>query len=110
MLLPLAQILSEDYSKAVFLCADRTLCFHARFGSYHKTRVPRCDEPTTACVCGVACEAYALHQLHSMWSWNGRVAWAGLGGTWRTAPSRPSCSWWAARPRCGASAWRRGAS
>jgi ribosome biogenesis protein ENP2 len=25
----------------VFLCTDRTVCFHARFGSYHKTRVPR---------------------------------------------------------------------
>eukprot|EP00197_Chlamydomonas_leiostraca_P004092 CAMPEP_0202871522 /NCGR_PEP_ID=MMETSP1391-20130828/18922_1 /ASSEMBLY_ACC=CAM_ASM_000867 /TAXON_ID=1034604 /ORGANISM="Chlamydomonas leiostraca, Strain SAG 11-49" /LENGTH=663 /DNA_ID=CAMNT_0049552351 /DNA_START=89 /DNA_END=2076 /DNA_ORIENTATION=- len=35
------QILTEDYSKAVFLCTDRTVCFHARFGSYHKTRVPR---------------------------------------------------------------------
>lgn len=30
------QLLSEDYSKAVFLCCDRTLCFHARFGSYYK--------------------------------------------------------------------------
>ncbi|MEW5309813.1 MAG: hypothetical protein WDW38_001668 [Sanguina aurantia] len=35
------QILTEDYSKAVFLCADRTLCFHARFGGYTKTRVPK---------------------------------------------------------------------
>lgn len=35
------QILSEDYSKAVFLCDDRRLDFHAKFGSYHKTRVPR---------------------------------------------------------------------
>ncbi|KAK9809324.1 hypothetical protein WJX73_004781 [Symbiochloris irregularis] len=34
------QILTDDYSKAAFLCADRTLCFHARFGAYHKTRVP----------------------------------------------------------------------
>lgn len=25
------QILSEDYSKAVFLCADRSLNFHARW-------------------------------------------------------------------------------
>ncbi len=29
-------LLSDDYSKAVFLCCDRTLCFHARFGSYYK--------------------------------------------------------------------------
>lgn len=30
------QILSDDYSKAVFLCADRSLLFHARFGGYYK--------------------------------------------------------------------------
>lgn len=35
------QILTEDYSKAAFLCADRTLSLHARFGSYYTTRVPR---------------------------------------------------------------------
>ena len=35
------QILSEDYSKAVFLCRDRSLQFHAKFGAYHSTRIPR---------------------------------------------------------------------
>ncbi|KAI8105935.1 hypothetical protein M9434_000514 [Picochlorum sp. BPE23] len=35
------QILSEDYSKAVFLCADRSLHFHAKFGAYYRVRVPR---------------------------------------------------------------------
>eukprot|EP00200_Dunaliella_tertiolecta_P014606 CAMPEP_0202392444 /NCGR_PEP_ID=MMETSP1127-20130417/92376_1 /ASSEMBLY_ACC=CAM_ASM_000462 /TAXON_ID=3047 /ORGANISM="Dunaliella tertiolecta, Strain CCMP1320" /LENGTH=682 /DNA_ID=CAMNT_0048994951 /DNA_START=66 /DNA_END=2111 /DNA_ORIENTATION=- len=35
------QILTEDYSKAAFLCADRSVCLHARFGSYYKLRVPR---------------------------------------------------------------------
>ena len=35
-----AQILSEDYSKVAFLCADRSIVFHAKFGAYHKTRVP----------------------------------------------------------------------
>lgn len=35
------QVLSQDYSKAVFLGFDRTLDFHARFGTYHKTRIPR---------------------------------------------------------------------
>lgn len=35
------QILSEDYSKAVFLCADRSLHFHAKFGGYYRVRVPR---------------------------------------------------------------------
>lgn len=29
-------ILSEDYSKCVFLCADRTVNFHAKFGAYYK--------------------------------------------------------------------------
>jgi hypothetical protein len=35
------QILGEDYSKAAFLCDDRSLRFHARFGAYYKLRVPR---------------------------------------------------------------------
>jgi hypothetical protein len=35
------QILSDDYSKVAFLCADRSVAFHARFGSYFKTRTPR---------------------------------------------------------------------
>jgi hypothetical protein len=30
------QILSDDYSKAAFLCADRSISFHARFGGYCK--------------------------------------------------------------------------
>lgn len=35
------QILSEDYSKAAFLCADRCIAFHAKYGAHHKTRVPK---------------------------------------------------------------------
>lgn len=35
------QILSEDYSKAVFLCMDRSLNFHARGGQHFATRVPK---------------------------------------------------------------------
>lgn len=35
------QILTTDYSKAVFLCEDRSLRFHARFGAYYQLRVPR---------------------------------------------------------------------
>jgi ribosome biogenesis protein ENP2 len=35
------QILGDDYSKLAFLCADRTLQFHARFGAYYKTRIPK---------------------------------------------------------------------
>jgi hypothetical protein len=37
----LLQVLSDDYSKVVFLCSDRSLSFHARFGTYFKTRTPR---------------------------------------------------------------------
>lgn len=35
------EILTDDYSKLAFLCADRSVCFHARFGAYFKTRIPR---------------------------------------------------------------------
>ena len=34
-------ILSDDYSKMAFLCADRSVVFHAKFGNYYKTRFPR---------------------------------------------------------------------
>lgn len=36
----LLQILSDDYSKAAFLCTDRSIHFHAKFGAYYSTRVP----------------------------------------------------------------------
>lgn len=39
--LPLVQILSEDYSKCVVLCTDRSLNFHARGGQHFATRVPK---------------------------------------------------------------------
>ena len=35
------QILTEDFSKAAFLCADRSLHLHARYGAHFRTRVPR---------------------------------------------------------------------
>ena len=34
-------ILSEDYSKLAFACADRTIEFHAQYGKHYKTRVPK---------------------------------------------------------------------
>ena len=43
------QILSEDYSKAVFLCADRSLNFHAKFGAYYKMRVPKFGRDLAYC-------------------------------------------------------------
>ncbi len=36
-----AQILTEDFSKAAFLCADRSVHLHARYGAHFRTRVPR---------------------------------------------------------------------
>ncbi|KAL3134725.1 hypothetical protein ABBQ32_007727 [Trebouxia sp. C0010 RCD-2024] len=36
----LMQILSEDYSKAAFLCQDRSIQFHAKYGMHYSTRVP----------------------------------------------------------------------
>lgn len=35
------EILSEDYSKLVFLKNDRTVEFHARFGRYYDFRIPK---------------------------------------------------------------------
>jgi ribosome biogenesis protein ENP2 len=35
------QILSDDFSKFAFLHSDRTIEFHARYGTYYKTRVPK---------------------------------------------------------------------
>eukprot|EP00887_Chlorella_sp_A99_P002039 scaffold18.g2039.t1 len=56
------QLLSDDYSKAAFLCADRSISFHARrggaggaggqgglFGSYYKVRVPRAGRDLAYC-------------------------------------------------------------
>ena len=34
-------VISDDYSKMVFLQADRTIELHAKFGTYYKTRIPR---------------------------------------------------------------------
>lgn len=35
------QVLGDDYSKLAFLCADRSVWLHAKFGSYFSTRIPR---------------------------------------------------------------------
>ena len=34
------QILSEDYSKLAFLCNNRTVAIHAKFGAYYNFRIP----------------------------------------------------------------------
>ncbi|CAM1313528.1 NOL10 (predicted) [Pycnogonum litorale] len=35
------EILSDDYSKIVFLQCDRYVEFHARYGRYHRIRIPK---------------------------------------------------------------------
>jgi ribosome biogenesis protein ENP2 len=35
------QVLTEDYSKSVFLCSDRSLVFHTRMGKHVSLRVPK---------------------------------------------------------------------
>lgn len=46
-------ILSPDYSKLAFICADRSVEFHAQYGRHYKTRVPKfpreiCFNPHTS--------------------------------------------------------------
>ncbi|KAF2314635.1 hypothetical protein GH714_028121 [Hevea brasiliensis] len=35
------QILDSDYSKLAFLCADRSVCLHAKYGKHYSLRIPR---------------------------------------------------------------------
>ncbi|KAK9740726.1 hypothetical protein RND81_03G055800 [Saponaria officinalis] len=35
------QVLSDDYSKLAFLCADRSINLHAKYGSHYSLRIPR---------------------------------------------------------------------
>ncbi|XP_020112876.1 nucleolar protein 10 [Ananas comosus] len=35
------QVLDEDYSKIAFLCSDRSVCLHAKYGSHYSLRLPR---------------------------------------------------------------------
>lgn len=35
------QVLGDDYSKLAFLCADRSVCLHAKYGSHYSLRIPR---------------------------------------------------------------------
>ncbi|KAB1222200.1 Nucleolar protein 10 [Morella rubra] len=39
------QVLDDDYSKLAFLCADRSVCLHAKYGKHYTLRIPR-DEKT----------------------------------------------------------------
>ncbi|KAK6923424.1 hypothetical protein RJ641_011728 [Dillenia turbinata] len=35
------EILDEDYSKLAFLCDDRSICLHAKYGKHYSLRIPR---------------------------------------------------------------------
>ncbi|EMS52385.1 Nucleolar protein 10 [Triticum urartu] len=35
------EVLGDDYSKLAFLCADRSVCLHAKYGSHYSVRIPR---------------------------------------------------------------------
>ncbi|KAJ7972134.1 Nucleolar protein 10 [Quillaja saponaria] len=35
------QVLAEDYSKLAFLCADRSISLHAKYGKHYSLRIPR---------------------------------------------------------------------
>ncbi|CAI9103347.1 OLC1v1001810C1 [Oldenlandia corymbosa var. corymbosa] len=35
------EVLSDDYSKIAFLCADRSVSLHAKYGSHYSLRIPR---------------------------------------------------------------------
>lgn len=59
------QVLGEDYSKLAFLCADRSVVLHAKFGSYYSTRIPRCAlQHSTQIVC--QCHIITLHTGYFM--------------------------------------------
>ncbi|KAK3245059.1 hypothetical protein CYMTET_45354, partial [Cymbomonas tetramitiformis] len=62
------QVLSEDYSKMAFICMDRSVNFHAKFGAYHKIRTPRqgrdlayCPETCDLFVVGSSPEMYRIN-------------------------------------------------
>ncbi|KAI3443172.1 WD_REPEATS_REGION domain-containing protein [Psidium guajava] len=35
------EVLGDDYSKLAFLCADRSVCLHAKYGKHYSLRIPR---------------------------------------------------------------------
>ncbi|KAF2587969.1 hypothetical protein F2Q70_00041030, partial [Brassica cretica] len=41
------QVLDDDYSKLAFLCADRSIHLHAKYGKHHSLRIPRMGRDMT---------------------------------------------------------------
>jgi ribosome biogenesis protein ENP2 len=62
------KVLSDDYSKLAFLCADRNIEFHAQYGKHFKIRIPKfgrdiCYNPNSADLyaVGASNEIYRLN-------------------------------------------------
>lgn len=53
------QILDDDYSKMAFLCSDRSVCLHAKYGSHYSLRIPRMgrDIAYDSWSCDIICAA-----------------------------------------------------
>ena len=60
------QILSEDYAKAAFLCANRSICLHAKYGAHYRTRIPTAgrDLAYVASTAGAPQNAVAMACFH----------------------------------------------
>lgn len=74
------QVLDDDYSKLAFLCADRSINLHAKYGKHHSLRIPRYFS-----FCFV-CERFVL------WNWSkSSLLYVGWGGTWHMITSPVIC-------------------
>uniref|UniRef100_A0A1J3J997 Nucleolar protein 10 n=1 Tax=Noccaea caerulescens TaxID=107243 RepID=A0A1J3J997_NOCCA len=53
------EILDDDYSKLAFLCADRSINLHAKYGKHHSLRIPRMGRDMTydSWSCDLLCAA-----------------------------------------------------
>ncbi|KAA8496037.1 Nucleolar protein 10 [Porphyridium purpureum] len=65
------QFLTEDWRKLAVLCVDRTLEFHAQFGTYYKLRIPKFGRDLAfhrgqadLFVCGAGPEVWRLNLEH----------------------------------------------
>ena len=81
------QILSEDYSKLAFMCDNRTVCIHAKFGAYHKFRIPSpgrdfCYNPETCdlLLCGATAEVFRFNLHEGRFQTSLRAEGGGAGG------------------------------
>ena len=65
----LLQILDDDYSKLAFLCADRSINLHAKYGKHHSLRIPRYF-------------SFCLSVRFVLWNWSkSSILYVGWGGT-----------------------------